>query len=295
MCHVKITTIRSPETEKYYLRVFGGFLLLFLNSFCSYSQNLYDLQHSRQYAEYLTSSHQYKLAAEEYERLVFLDSSNRVFKYNLVKSYRLAGDFNSGIRRIYSFYGRYEKNMPASLASEFVKLEMLTDSLPVVDRFTALNTTLPEKERTAFLCLRMLLEGKYEEAERIADDARQKYSSFPTGIVHLTKEADNIRFKSPFVAGAFSAVVPGTGKFYTKNWADGVFSMIFVAGSAWQAYRGFKRHGSKSAYGWTFATVSASFYLGNIYGSVKAAKRYNKNRKDEINNQVFVFVNSDSF
>ena len=270
-------------------------MFLILHPLSSYSQNLYDLQHSRQYAEYLTSSHQYKLAAEEYERLVFLDSSNSIFKYNLVKSYRLAGDFNSAIRRIYSFYGSNEKSMPAPLASEFVKLEILTDSLPVVDRFTALNTTLPDKEKTAFLCLRLMLEGKYGEAERIAGDARLKYSSFPTGIVDLTKESNNIKFRSPFVAGAFSAVVPGTGKFYTKNWADGVFSMIFVAGSAWQAYRGFKKHGSKSAYGWTFATVSASFYLGNIYGSVKAARRYNKNRKDEINNQVFVFVNSDSF
>ncbi|HKK42149.1 MAG TPA: hypothetical protein VJ963_07055, partial [Bacteroidales bacterium] len=154
---------------------------------------------------------------------------------------------------------------------------------------------LPDRERVTYKCVRLLLNGNYPEAQKVADEAVKAYSDFPAGIVNLAKDAENIRFKSPFVAGAFSAIVPGTGKFYTKNWADGVFSMIFVAGSAWQAYRGFKKHGSASAYGWTFASVSASFYLGNIYGSVKAAKRYNKNRRDEINNQVFVFVNSDTY
>ncbi len=292
---MKIITIRSLVTDKFCPGIFTVVLLFFLNVFCASSQDLYDLSHSKQYAEYLTSSHQYRLAAEEYERLVFLDSSNATFKYDLVKSYRLSGDFSKAINRVYSLYGSSGSNMPSSIATEFLKLEILTDSLSVVDRFTMLNSTLPERERVSYKCIRLLLIGNYEEAREIAGDAVGKFQGFPKGIVDLANEADKVKFKSPFVAGVFSTVVPGTGKFYTKDWADGVFSMIFVAGSAWQAYRGFKKHGSGSAYGWTFATVSASFYLGNIYGSVKAARRYNKTRRDEINKQVFVFVNSDSY
>ena len=71
--------------------------------------------------------------------------------------------------------------------------------------------------------------------------------------------------------------------------------MLFVAANAWQAYRGFNEHGIKSTYGWTFASLSASFYIGNIFGAVKAAKRYNKNKRNEIDNQVFDFVRSDNF
>ena len=103
------------------------------------------------------------------------------------------------------------------------------------------------------------------------------------------------KFKNPFIAGSFSALIPGTGKFYTGNWGDGVFSMLFIAGNVWQAYRGFNEHGIKSGYGWAFASLSASFYVGNIFGAVKAAKRYNKTRKNDIDNQIFEFVRSDSF
>ena len=97
------------------------------------------------------------------------------------------------------------------------------------------------------------------------------------------------------MAAGFSAIIPGTGKFYTRNWSDGLFSMLFIAGNAWQAYRGFNAHGIKSGYGWAFASLSASFYIGNIIGGAKAAKRYNKNKRNEVDNQVFEFVRSDSF
>jgi hypothetical protein len=289
------TTIKFLQTNRIRLIVILNLILFGSHPFLCFSQDLYDLQHSRKYAEYLSSSHQYALAAEEYERLVFFDKDNLGFKYNLIKNYRLSGDLNTGIKRIYSFYGNLPDTMPPVLAAEFVKMHLLTDSLSVVENFLNKGNRLSAENLTLFRCYDLLLNGDYKKAGLLAKDASITYPAFPSDIFKLTQKAINLKFKSPFIAGSFSAVIPGSGKFYTKNWADGLVSMMFVAGSAWQAYRGFTEHGSKSAYGWTFATISASFYIGNIVGSVKAARRYNKNRKNEIDNQIFVFINSDSF
>lgn len=265
------------------------------HSLLCYPQDLYDLEHSKRYAEYLFSSQQFALATEEYERLVYFNRNNVRFKYNLIKSYRLSGDLNSGIKRIYSFYGSSLDTMPQILATEFVKSQLLADSLSVVENYINGENNLSLENREIFQSCNLLLRGDYKQASFFAKEASARDPLFPGSILTLTDKAAKTRFKSPFIAAGFSAVIPGTGKFYTKNWSDGFFSMLFVAGNAWQAYRGFKEHGIKSGYGWAFTGVSASFYIGNIVGAVKAAKRYNKNKKNEIDNQIFEFVRSDSF
>jgi hypothetical protein len=289
------TTTKFLQTNRIRLIVILNLIFFGSHPFLCFSQDLYDLQHSRKYAEYLSSSHQYTLAAEEYERLVFFDKDNLSFKYKLIKNYRLSGDLGTGIKRIYSFYGNLPDTIPPVVANEFVKMQLLSDSLSVAENFINHKNRLSGENKSIYRCFDLLLDGDYKKAGLLAKDASVTYPAFPSDIFKLTEKANNLKFKSPFLAGSFSAVIPGTGKFYTKNWADGFVSMLFVAGSAWQAYRGFTEHGSKSAYGWTFATISASFYIGNIVGSVKAAKRYNKNRKNEIDNQISVFINSDSF
>lgn len=185
--------------------------------------------------------------------------------------------------------------MPQSLATEFIKLHFLTDSLQVAEKFIQQCNTLSAENKSVYQCFNLLLKREYSEAGLILKNEEARGIKIPSDLVNLTEKAEKIRYKRPFVAAGFSAIIPGTGKFYTKNWADGIFSMLFVAGNAWQAYRGFSKYGNKSAFAWTFTGISASFYIGNIFGSVKAAKRYNKNKENEIENQVFETIRSDSF
>jgi tetratricopeptide (TPR) repeat protein len=272
-----------------------NFILVALNPFFCNSQNLYNMEQSQKYAEYLFSSRQHILAAEEYERLIYFDENNVSYKYKLIKSYRLSGNLNSGINRIYSFYGNSLNTMPQSLATEFFKMQLLTDSLSVAEKFIQQSNTLSSENKTIFQCYSLLLKGDYNEAGMYVKKAADNDFIFPSNILILTGKAEKTKFKSPFLAAGFSAIIPGTGKFYTKNWSDGIVSMLFIAGNAWQAYRGFSEHGIKSGYGWVFTGISASFYIGNIFGSAKAANRYNKNKKNEIDNQIFESVRSDSF
>ena len=133
------------------------------------SQNLYNLENSQRYAEYLSSSHQYALAAEEYERLIFFDENNITFKYKLINSYRLSGDLNAGINRLYSFYGNDLYSMPGCLATEFMKLQLLKDSLLVADKFIQHNNTLSSEDKATFKCCQLLLGGEYTEARTLSE------------------------------------------------------------------------------------------------------------------------------
>ena len=295
-CLVKINIISKFRQTKLVGRIMLISLILFAPfPFLCRSQNLYDFQQSQKYADYLFSSKQNTLAAEEYERLIFFDGNNISLKCRLIKSYRLSGNLISGINRIYSFWGDSLYSMPQCLATEYLKLQMLNDSSSAVEKFILKSNTLSVQNKSIYQSCNLLLNGKYIEAGKYEKTAVSDGTIFPADILLLTERAKKIKFKSPFVAASLSAIVPGTGKFYTKNWVDGVISLVFVASNAWQAHIGFKEKGSRSVYAWTFTTLSASFYIGNIFGAAKAARRYNKIKKNEIDNQVYEIVRSDSF
>lgn len=271
------------------------FILLVISSFFCNSQDIYNKEQSEKYAGFLFSSQQYSLASEEFERLVYFDESNTDYKDKLIKSYRLAGDLNTGLNRIHSFYGNSINTMPSVLAKEYIKLNILSDSISAVESFITNDNALSPNDKAVSQSCVLLLNGKYTEAGIFANKSAEANLPLPTSLVSITRKAEQVKYKSPFISAGLSAILPGTGKFYTKNWSDGIISMIFVASNAWQAYRGFHEKGTKSVYGWTFASLSASFYIGNIFGSAKAARRYNIVKKNEIDNQIFEFVGSDNF
>ncbi len=89
-------------------------------------------------------------------------------------------------------------------------------------------------------------------------------------------EGMGLNYKSEILSGLLSAAIPGTGKIYAGRYEDGLFSLSIIGFYVWQAASGFRKNNTSSAKGWTYATLGAIFYLGNIYGSVVAAKIHNE-------------------
>ncbi len=122
-------------------------------------------------------------------------------------------------------------------------------------------------------------------------DARKTISSFPEGywdvpvmnwFDNISDQASRINHKSPLAAGVMSTLIPGSGKIYASRFRDGVYSMVIIGLTAWQAYDGFDEHGTNSTKGWIYSTIGGVFYLGNIYGSAVAAKIYNNQQEDKF-------------
>ncbi|MEN8119594.1 MAG: hypothetical protein ABFS35_04580 [Bacteroidota bacterium] len=251
-----------------------------------HSQNIHDLNHSKQFADYLYKTGQFQLASEEFERIVFLDSTNQNLKLKLINSYRKAENYSLALNRINLFFGEQLFNLPADFAEEYVKLLMFTKQDSLAYLYLSLNKTLIPSTRQNYQLGSLLLQKKWGESFQYA----MKYpvsSDKKNADLHLLAfEAKQLKYKKPGVAALMSFVIPGSGKAYTRNWKDAAISFIFVSVNAWQSYRGFNKYGTESVYGWVFAGLASGFYIGNIYGSAKSAKKYNKKIDDELYHKV---------
>jgi tetratricopeptide (TPR) repeat protein len=93
----------------------------------------------------------------------------------------------------------------------------------------------------------------------------------------------NLSHRSPFLAGGLSAIIPGAGYAYCHRWGTGIASFLVNGLLVWTFSDALK----KEQYGLASLTgfVGIGWYVGNIKGSAKAAKKYNSHiRKDFIDN-----------
>ncbi len=213
----------------------------------------------------------------------------------MVQAYRNSGNFNLALEKIYKFSDENIYTLPERLAIEYLSTLLLTNSSGDIDYFLKNNKTVSLYHKSVFKWGNSMISGEYKNAQKEIDSFNESGNKLLPEMRYITKAALDQRFKSPLLAGSLSTVVPGLGKVYTGNYMDGIVSLLFIAGTAWQSYRGFNKSGVKSVSGWIFGGISMGFYIGNIYGSVKSARRFNKLKIDDTNKEVYNFIQSNSF
>lgn len=87
--------------------------------------------------------------------------------------------------------------------------------------------------------------------------------------------------KSPFLAGVYSAVIPGAGKWYAGKKKQGIAAFLPVVSLGAVAYEAYRKGGVKSARFIAFGSLFSLFYIGNIWGSVMSVNV----RKHEFNRE----------
>ncbi len=255
-------------------------LLIFVLYKPAQAQNLYDIPRSKEFASYLFHSQQYSLAAIELERLIYLEPQNDSLRENLIRSYSFNKDFATAGKRIDAFFP--EKKAITSPFDDLYAFNLLADKKTHATRdFLATNATLNPEKRHYYQAFSYLLEQDFNNSERLLAEIPKDESSL-SALRDLSHEGLTMRRKSPGLAMAMSALVPGSGKFYTGDWKDGIISLISIGITSFQAIRGFSINGTASTYGWIYGSIATGFYLGNIYGSFTSSKRYNKRQADKL-------------
>lgn len=254
------------------------------------SQNLYDLEHTKKFADYLFTSGQYNLAAEEYERVVFLNPTNESAKLRLIRSYKRNGDIDKGINRMLALHDNSVSQLSVPFSLEFVQMNLKLHNYPAITNLLDKNSLLPDRFKTNIRLSMHLLDAKWEEAQ---DLSANNPSEINGKLFAIVEESMALKYKQPWLGTSLSIILPGSGKVYAGRWKDGIISFIFIAGSAWQAYRGFDKFGTGSAYGWIFGGVSFGFYTGNIFGSWKAVKQYNTGLDVQLQHKAAHIIYSD--
>ncbi len=265
------------------MRYFTLFILIVLltrasNSYC---QNLFDEEHTSSFANYLYKSSQFKLAADEYERLVFMKPANDTAKLLLLKSYRKSGLIDKGIMRTEELFPDKSK-LPSPIFDEYAFMLVSAGKFKKADTLIKFTPLLMQDKRDYLLMNVSLLTKDWKDAKKFylenGNDSLQSFAPYAPIIA----ESENLRHRSAGVSMLFSAVVPGTGKAYSSEWKDGLISLVLVGICTYQSYRGFNRDGVSSAYGWIYGSLGFGFYLGNIYGSFKSAKKFNAKYEDAL-------------
>lgn len=108
---------------------------------------------------------------------------------------------------------------------------------------------------------------------KISEENREKYR-----VKKLSEElarSDAIPQKNPKLAGAL-ALLPGAGFLYCERYRDALTAFLFNGALMLAAYKAFDD--DNPALGGVISLVGSGFYLGNIYGSVSSAHKYNRDR-----------------
>lgn len=258
--------------------------LLFINLPLA-AQDLYNFENSKKFAEYLSKSGQYELAAREYERLIFMNNQNDSLKTTLFAMYRKAGKYDEGINRVKQLYTNLDI-IPASSALEYSKLLLLKSDYQIANDFLTSNQNIAQSDKIILMATSEVLQDNYKQAKEILAVLKPEDHKLAADFQNLVNQSFKIKKKSPAVAGLMSAIVPGTGRFYARDWRDGIVAMLFTGVMAFQSYRGFSKSGVESTRGWIYGAIGFGFYLGNIHGSVVSAKNYNRKSYQRIRTKV---------
>lgn len=249
------------------------------------SVNLFDKKSTEKFAEYLMISKQYEFATIEYERLFFMSGNNDTVRYNLLKSYRLAGHPSVAIQRYNSIYP--DNQPPPNIAREICKSYLAEKDYPGLSRYlTSCGTVNSYDNATFSLGMAFLTKGPHQSIAVLNQYPVLTDSQYAT----LVSKSLMTKTQKPWLAAGLSTIAPGLGKVYAGRWKDGAFSAIIIGTLSWRTYRFFEKKGVSSYAGWLFGSVTAGFYLGNIWGSYRAVKLKNYNIKHQYEHEMFNYL-----
>lgn len=251
----------------------------------SRGQDIYDYNHSLVYGKFLINTRQFNLATEEFERLLFMNPFNDTLKQELVHAYLLGQKYQTLLQRADSLYAN-PAQLPRPVALDYSRAMVLNGPTFRVNDFLQQNPNLSHQEKLFLKLNSQLLSYQWNEAEETFKGMiLNGYTAAPQYDA-LFKDIHDAGYKKAGIALGMSAILPGSGKAYTGEWKDGLVSLFFVAGSAIQAYRGYHLYGEKSAFFIAYTSLAATFYLGNLYGSFKSARKHNDKIRKQLHSRM---------
>jgi len=265
-------------------------LMAFFSPHRAMAQDLYDVAHTQRYAAHLYDTKQYEAAAQEYKNLFRLNTGNDSAIHGIFISYRKSKLYDSTIHFIHRTWPIAERS-PLYVKHEYIK------SLILSGNYVSAGDFLKQDSGAGFAQKYDLyyyaLSGQWKAISPQTLQNLSMTSRNADAWQKLVEKQKHLKYAKPGIALAMSTLVPGSGKFYTHDWKDGVLSFLTVGSLAYESYIGFHARGTKSVLGWVFGGLAVGFYSGNIYGSYTSATRYNKSLDNRIHNEAEKLTISD--
>lgn len=279
-------------------------LLVLISNYSQAQIDYYIPENVYRFAEYLFHNRDYERAAGEFQRYGFLVSGGDLtdsLLFRIGMCHQLSENFSMALDYYQRIIGNSGQSMLVDQAhfqiantyfaeGRYIESEHYIEStLPIV------NSELAKLKMSQLLGMDYLRQHRWKKAENQfafstgkADGAQDSIS---LALQNFSHAGTQLRYKSPVLAGIFSGFLPGSGKFYTHNYTDGLYSFILIGIMAWQSYDGFNKNGKDSLKGWIYGGLGTVFYLGNIYGSLISAKLYNRQLEEHFLTSINLQIN----
>lgn len=134
-----------------------------------------------------------------------------------------------------------------------------------------------------------LLNKRYDEFKAHMSKVDTSYfnlSNESANLFKYSKELQEHKRKSPFVAGLMSAIIPGAGKMYAGKVGSGISGLITVGGFAAVTWENYHKRGLKDYRTIILGSIFSVFYIGNIYGSYMSVKVNEIEYENEYQNKI---------
>ena len=230
------------------------------------------------FADHLFQEQDYLRAAYEYERYLFVqgadDPVTQQILYRAGKSFQCAGDFSRSLdlfgTLLESTVFMVERDrIIYEIGLTYFGMEQYSDSLSFLQTHPG-ESGAPDSVLLASANLMML--GQWQKAEEVLKSCSTRLAE---PLREIAREGSSMRRKSPLMAGILSTFVPGLGKIYAGEYGDGIQSLAFIGLLGTLSFLSFRSDGIDSIRGWIYASAGAVLHVGNIYGSVVSAGRFN--------------------
>lgn len=257
-----------------------GILLLVNFPIQAQEGDLFNYENSAKFAQHLFEIRKYEASAQEYERVLFFRPNDSQIQRKLLASYFQAKKHKQGIERAQKMYPKVEM-MPEQLAFGYGKLLLMDRSFPELNHLIFTNQQMLNGDKQVILIGQALFSENWQSAQ----DIYQKYSPQTDKLSvfqPLLVRTENLTRKKPLLALGLSGLVPGLGRFYTKQWKDGIISFVITGSLGFASYRNFSRNGRGSILGWVYGGLALGYYAGNLYGSFQSAHRFNEQESGRI-------------
>lgn len=239
------------------------------------------------FADSLYAGGKFRYAALEYQRLLQGRNQNVAqrerFQVKLALAQMRMGSYRSAMDTLPLGGGTFAARYLRLYAS--LRTGLTQNALYERSRIRADNKTSPiQNAETELLVGAILFENgrmteareHYQELRRQSED--EQIRKVTTDVLVAINRFEQTDTKRPWLAGVFSAVLPGAGQFYANHEADAVSAFFFNAmflGSAAVIYDLETRADASHSASVVFGLVGLVFYSANIVGAITSARRYN--------------------
>lgn len=213
----------------------------------------------------------------EYNRIMFFYPELRDFKleYNYLRALFSLGKYEEIVNNMDKYKFQDSSLIKIKIAESYFKLGDSDKAINTLDLIY--ETNYQDKSND--------LKGYIFSNNFMLDQARANYKNISESYIYSDYTRDNLslindfsknKYKNKTIAGILG-IIPGGGYLYSNHTSTAIASLILNSLFTYATISSFQNNNRGA--GILIGTFGSAFYLGNIFGGVKSADRYNQHKK----------------